>query len=164
MKIGQIFNRCTPLRLSLGLAVAGVLFSMACNSAPPPQPLGEVPATGAAASRASASTSRKALVREQGIQAVEAVSIPQPEGKQFKFADLKGKVLVVDFWATWCPPCRKQAPKLAALNSRYRDSGLAVIGLTADEPKDESAVLNFVKQAGINYTIGYANSSLSSKF
>lgn len=137
---------------------------MACNSAPPPQPLGDVPVGSAVNSRPNTATARKAVVRERGIQVVEAVSIPQTEGKQFKFADFKGKVLVVDFWATWCPPCREQAPKLAALNKRYRESGFAVVGLTADEPGEESNVLNFVKQAGINYTVGYADSSLSAKF
>jgi thiol-disulfide isomerase/thioredoxin len=140
-------------------------FSLACNTAPPPQPVGEGSAvnTGASATRPAAPRKR-AAVNARGLEAVEAVVIPQPRGKQFKLADLKGKVVVVDFWATWCPPCREQAPLLAELNKRHRERGLAVVGLTSDEPSDEDKVLRFVKQAGINYTVGYADDALSASF
>lgn len=160
MPSGRIARRAVA---GASLSAAAVL-SFACNTAPPPQPIADVPAANARAGDARTTAPRRAIVNERGIQAVADVSIPQPQGKKIKLADLRGKVVVVDFWATWCPPCREQAPQLAALNKRYGERGLAVIGLTSDDPGDEEKVLRFVKQAGINYAVGYADNSLSAAF
>jgi thiol-disulfide isomerase/thioredoxin len=155
-----------PRRASASCALALVAaFSLACNTAPPPQPVGEVSAVGVGTPATRPAAPRKtAAVNARGLAAVENVVIPQPQGKKFKLADFKGKIVVVDFWATWCPPCREQAPLLAELNKRHRERGLAVVGLTSDEPSDEDKVLRFVKQAGINYAVGYADDALSASF
>jgi len=107
---------------------------------------------------------KKPPINQQAIQDSLDVPVAKIDGGTLKLAEYSGKVLVVDFWATYCPPCVKQAPQLAALNERYRDRGLAVVGLTSDPKEDQSKVEEFIKKAGINYTIGYDNSWLSGAF
>jgi thiol-disulfide isomerase/thioredoxin len=71
-------------------------------------------------------------------------------------AGLKDKVAVVEFWATWCPPCRKSIPHLIELADKYKDKGVVVIGLT-DEPKEK--VEPFAKQMKMTYPVGVGSTS-----
>ncbi|MFN0105039.1 MAG: redoxin family protein [Bryobacteraceae bacterium] len=66
----------------------------------------------------------------------------------------KGKVLLVDFWATWCVPCRKEMPELAKLEERLKARGLVLIPISADEPENEAAAREFLAKAGVK-TQGY---------
>jgi peroxiredoxin len=54
-------------------------------------------------------------------------------GKQLALSDLRGRVVLLDFWATWCPPCRLETPELQKLWQKYRDKGLVVIGISLDQ-------------------------------
>ncbi|HEY2249988.1 MAG TPA: TlpA disulfide reductase family protein [Planctomycetaceae bacterium] len=76
-------------------------------------------------------------------------------GNRISKADLAGKVLIVDLWGTWCGPCRKEVPHFVALNKKYRDRGLAIVGLNSEQIPDmaEAAeqVRKFCKSAGVNY-------------
>ena len=76
-------------------------------------------------------------------------------GNRVSKADLAGKVLIVDLWGTWCPPCRKEIPHFVALKKKYRDRGLAIVGLNNEQTPDmaEAAaqVRNFCKSAGVDY-------------
>src|SRR5688572_15872637 len=74
--------------------------------------------------------------------------------KGVKLADLRGKPVVVEFWATWCPPCRKSIPHLAELYKKHKDAGLVIVGLT-DEPKDK--VEDFTKKIEMPYVVGYGS-------
>ncbi len=141
----------------------------ACSSAPPPKVTSEVMSPEAMAktvssNRKAQSKSPGAVLRDKSIQFVNNLEMTQPDGKKFTFASLKGKVIVVDVWATWCGPCREQTPKLAALQEKYRARGLAVVGLSLDEKSDEAEVLKFMKEAGVNYTITYAPDKVSGAF
>lgn len=79
---------------------------------------------------------------------------PTTDGKQLKLSDYKGKVVIIDFWATWCPPCRKGIPDLIELKKKYGSKGFEVIGVSVDtDTKDE--VIPFVKENGINYPVVY---------
>ncbi len=76
------------------------------------------------------------------------------DGKPVKLGDFRGKVVVVDFWGTWCPPCRKELPHLASIYEKYRDKGLAMIGLNyenGDEKDAQAAVESFLKVNKVPY-------------
>ncbi len=69
-------------------------------------------------------------------------------GKEFKLADFKGKVVLLDFWATWCPPCVKAMPIVQKLHEAYKDKPVAIIGMNTWEKKD---AVEYVKQKGYTY-------------
>ena len=71
-------------------------------------------------------------------------------GKPWRMADLRGKVVLVNFWATWCPPCRKEIPSLQALSARFASQGLVVIGIS-DE--DAAKAGPFVRRQAMSYPI-----------
>lgn len=75
--------------------------------------------------------------------------------------DFRGKIVIIDVWATWCGPCRMVIPHLVRLQEKYKDSGVAVLGLNSDDDTDTAAgretVARFVKDLGINYPIGLMN-------
>jgi len=68
--------------------------------------------------------------------------------------ELKGKAYILEFWATWCPPCRTSIPHLNELSAKYKDKGLEVICVTKE---DKQTVRNFEKDVPIKYTVGYDN-------
>ncbi len=76
--------------------------------------------------------------------------IPVDEAGYAKLvADQKGKVLLVNFWATWCQPCRKEMPALAKLAAKLQPKGFVLATVSADEPEDSDTALAFVRQAGV---------------
>ena len=76
------------------------------------------------------------------------------DGDVVRLSDHKGKVVFLNFWATWCPPCRAEIPYFIDLVEKYGDDGFEVVGIALD-PRDFSKVQTFVDQQGINYTILY---------
>jgi peroxiredoxin len=83
-------------------------------------------------------------------------TLPTTDGRSIKLSDLKGKVVIVDFWATWCRPCRKGIPDLIELKKKYGKKGFEIIGISVDiDTKNE--VVPFMKTYGINYPIVYGN-------
>jgi peroxiredoxin len=74
------------------------------------------------------------------------------DGKMINFPDdYKGKVVLLDFWATWCPPCRAELPKVVATYSQYHDKGFEVLSVSLDRPKQGPALLQFVKSNGMTW-------------
>ncbi len=69
-----------------------------------------------------------------------ALNVSELGGQTFDLSALRGKVVIVNFWATWCPPCREEMPALDAFYRRYHGQGLEMIGLSADRPHDRSDV------------------------
>jgi len=72
------------------------------------------------------------------------------DGKPQSLAQWRGKVMVVNFWATWCPPCRDEIPEFVDLQGKYRENGLIFVGIALDE-KDK--VRAFADEMGINYPV-----------
>ncbi len=74
------------------------------------------------------------------------------DGKNVKLSDYKGKVVIIDFWATWCPPCRKGIPDLVAIQKEYKDN-LVIIGISLDQQNTIKDLAPFIKNYGINYPV-----------
>jgi peroxiredoxin len=75
------------------------------------------------------------------------------QGKSVNLSDYKGKVILLDFWATWCPPCRKEIPGYIELYNTYKSRGLVVIGVSMDEAEDIPDVKSYAAQIKMNYPI-----------
>lgn len=74
-------------------------------------------------------------------------------GAEQRLSQLKGRIVILNFWATWCVPCRKEMPDLAAIQNEYAALGLQVIGASVDEAKERARVLQFIKETKINFPI-----------
>lgn len=86
-------------------------------------------------------------------------ALPTTDGKTLKLSDLRGKIVILDFWATWCPPCRKGIPDLIDLKNKYGKKGLEIVGISVDTDT-KNQVVPFMKEKGINYPVVYGNQSV----
>jgi len=83
-----------------------------------------------------------------------------PDGTRSVFSEYKGKVLVLDFYATWCVPCRDSVPHLVGMQKKYQDQGLVVVGLNVGGPGDGAKVPEFAKEFGIQYPLAKPDDEL----
>ena len=81
-------------------------------------------------------------------------------GQRSVFSEYHGKVLVLDFYATWCAPCRDSVPHLIGMQKKYEDQGLVVVGLNVGGPGDQRKVPDFAKEFGIQYTLARPDEEL----
>src|SRR5271170_1305134 len=131
--------------LFLSLALVGLV---GCNQHPTsrPQPKQNVIAAGEIGSR------------------LLAFSVKDLQGREISSADLRGKVVLIDFWATWCQPCKKEMPGYQKLLDRYGSRGMAVIGFKFDIMMDTEDPLTFAKKIGVHYPLVVASNFIKQKF
>lgn len=91
-------------------------------------------------------------------------SLKKLDGSTLKLNDYKGKVLVVNVWATWCGPCRAEVPELIKLQNKHQAKGFEVIGLNLDEDDTPEMIKDFGKEFNINYDLVRGDSQLFKEF
>ena len=89
--------------------------------------------------------------------------LPDLDGNDVTLADFEGKVVILDLWATWCPPCRKEIPFLVSLYEQYKDQGLVVVGVGLDQG-GASVIAPFVEENGVTYPILVGDQTISQSY
>lgn len=143
-----MFRTLKPQTFLLAILICGFA---ACNSNDPPS------RTQPKASNAPPST---ALPMPPVSGSLNTLGWTADGGNRSVFSDFKGKVLVLDFYATWCEPCRVSIPHLVGLQDKYADQGLQVIGLNVGGPGDEEKVPAFAKEFSIQYPLATPDDEL----
>lgn len=129
--------RVAALRLALVLGAAA-----ACGPREEPQP-------GAAASAAPAAASGRVAI---GAPA-PAYATTSLDGDSVSLAGQRGKVVLLNVWATWCHPCRDEIPELRQIHARYRDRGLELIGVSVDTEGSDDAIRDFMRDFQMAYPV-----------
>ena len=141
----------SSLSASLGCVLGALLvFSTGCR---PEKSTESAPNIAASAPTPGVDTGRPA----------PAWTLKTPEGKAVTFTDFKGKVVVIDFWATWCGPCRTEIPGYIELQKKYGQDGLVIVGISLDQNGPEQ-VKKFVEKYGMNYTVVMGDDSIVEAF
>lgn len=87
---------------------------------------------------------------QQGAKAILAANLPDIQGENQAISQWRGNVIVVNFWATWCTPCREEIPEFIAAQEKYRDQGLVFVGIAIDQADKVKA---YSEEFGINYPV-----------
>ena len=88
-------------------------------------------------------------------------TLPAQDGKKISLSDYKGKVIIINFWSTWCPPCRKEIPDFIKLYNKYKDKGFIILGISSE---DKARLKDFVQSNGINYPILIGDNSVAEAY
>ena len=91
-------------------------------------------------------------------------SVKDLRGHEISSAQLRGKVVLIDFWATWCQPCKKEMPGYQALRNKYESRGFSVVGFKFDTMMDTEDPVSFARKLGIRYPLAVASDEIKDKF
>ena len=137
----------TPLRLVstlIVLALVAMFAASSCNSNDPP-------------SKATVATSAPAAAPPVIPALVLSTEMKSASGEPIKLSKYSGKVLLVNLWATWCGPCRRETPELVKLHKEYQARGVEMVGLSTEDPiASAQSVHDFVQQFQVDYEVGWA--------
>lgn len=85
-------------------------------------------------------------------------------GNTFRLQEHRGKVVVLNFWATWCPPCREEIPDFVSLQRDLGEQGLQFVGVALERTPDAEAVRSFASEMNVNYPVGLGDGSIAKKY
>jgi len=112
-----------------------------------------------AATQQGSSQPPQAVSQEQAPQAPD-FTLQDMDGNMVSLSDYRGKLVFVNFWATWCGPCRNEIPHFVELIDKYGDDGFVILGITVDNPDDLPKVPAFMESYKINYPVLKANGNV----
>ena len=124
-------------------------------------------ATGCAASSVVDNSAGRGGKAENPVKELKDFEIQMLDAPPVKLSKLVGenRVLLLNFWATWCGPCQGEIPYLAAAQKEYRAKGVEFVGLSVEDPREASADIRiFARKLGINYQLGFASPELFDAF
>ncbi|HEY9152721.1 MAG TPA: TlpA disulfide reductase family protein [Anaerolineales bacterium] len=104
------------------------------------------------ADKTNSATAGRIPAPQKGFLAPE-FKLETSDGKTISLADYRGKAVLVNLWATWCPPCRAEMQTIEKVYQEYQDQGLVVLGVDSTVQDDPTAIAPFVKQYGITFPI-----------
>lgn len=108
-------------------------------------------------------TSYKVTDVDQSVKPDQLVDFKwSQDGKEQKLSDYKGKVILLNFWATWCPPCRKELPDLSQLSTDLKGKDFVMIGVSVDD--NQQVLDNFLKSNNLSYTNVFEPTQLVGKY
>jgi peroxiredoxin len=128
------------LRDASGRAVCSVLLGVLLAAAAPP-------------ARAQEAFERLDLIRPPRPKPAADFTVPGLDGKTVRLQDFRSRVVLLNFWATWCPPCKEEMPSMERLYRRYKARGFVILGISIDAD-GAAAVAPFVKKLGLTFPIG----------
>lgn len=108
--------------------------------------------------KAAATTTIDACAKDE--LCLPDVSYVDTTGRAYTKKDLAGKVVVINFWATWCKPCLKEIPDFSRAYDRFKDKGVVVLGILTSDNPDDDQLLNFASDNDMTYPIVRANSDI----
>lgn len=106
-------------------------------------------------------TARKPKATASGNLAPD-FSVTDLDGRKLTLSDYKGKVVLLDFWATWCSPCREEIPHFVEMQNQYGPQGFQVIGVSMDD--DAKPVHEFARQFKLNYPVALGDDKLAQRY
>ncbi len=109
------------------------------------------------------------IVKDKTIPDVGSIApdfiLKDIQGKDVRLSEYRGKIVLLEFWATWCPPCRVSVPDLVGIQEKYRNKEFVILGISIDEGGDITAKLNeFIKEYKINYAILIGDENVSNAY
>jgi peroxiredoxin len=128
------------------ISAAGAAFALALFTLPVP-----VPGIGAPLGGTLEAAADAAVCDKDAKPADLSFKVKDMDGKEVSLAALKGKVILLDFWATWCGPCKVEIPGFVELQTKYKDQGLQVLGFSVDDPVEK--LKPFATQYKMNYPV-----------
>jgi thiol-disulfide isomerase/thioredoxin len=93
-----------------------------------------------------------------------ALTLKTQDGRKVSLAEYKGKAVLINFWATWCVPCKLEMPWFVELHKQYASQGFEILGIDEDEAKDRSEIGKFARKIGVNYPILLGDDAVSKAY